>query len=93
MQPSLNRRRFLGAAAATGAVTIVPRHVLGGPGNVNVMCAIDNALYLECEGIKKDNEMLVHPLEMHDGMVQLPMVPGLAGEIKPEYIEKYRLDK
>jgi hypothetical protein len=37
--------------------------------------------------------MLVHPLEMHDGMVQLPMVPGLAGEIKPEYIERYRLDK
>ncbi len=34
MQPNLNRRRFLGAAAVTGAATIVPRHVLGGPGNV-----------------------------------------------------------
>ncbi|HOD80113.1 MAG: Glucose--fructose oxidoreductase precursor [Planctomycetes bacterium ADurb.Bin126] len=33
MQPSLNRRSFMGAAAA-GAFTIVPRHVLGGPGNV-----------------------------------------------------------
>lgn len=66
---------------------------LGGPGNVNVMCAIENALYLECEGIKKDNEMLVHPLTMRDGMVQLPQVPGMAGEIKPEYIEAYRLDK
>lgn len=29
-----NRRRFLGAAAATAAFTIVPRHVLGGPGYV-----------------------------------------------------------
>jgi hypothetical protein len=29
-----NRRRFLGTAAATAAFTIVPRHVLGGPGVV-----------------------------------------------------------
>lgn len=29
-----NRRKFLGAAAATAAFTIVPRHVLGGPGIV-----------------------------------------------------------
>src|SRR5271157_2910885 len=29
-----NRRRFLGTAAATAAFTIVPRHVLGGPGFV-----------------------------------------------------------
>ncbi|MBN1359843.1 MAG: Gfo/Idh/MocA family oxidoreductase [Sedimentisphaerales bacterium] len=30
----VTRRRFLGSAAALGAVTIVPRHVLGGAGNV-----------------------------------------------------------
>src|SRR5438552_7530805 len=29
-----NRRKFLGTAAATAAFTIVPRHVLGGPGVV-----------------------------------------------------------
>ena len=29
-----NRRKFLGSAAATAAFTIVPRHVLGGPGVV-----------------------------------------------------------
>src|ERR1700733_7840218 len=29
-----NRRKFLGTAAATAAFTIVPRHVLGGPGIV-----------------------------------------------------------
>jgi len=32
MQPQLNRRRLLASAAATGAFTIVPRAVLGGPG-------------------------------------------------------------
>jgi predicted dehydrogenase len=30
----MDRREFLGSAAATAAVTIVPRHVLGGPGYV-----------------------------------------------------------
>ena len=29
-----NRRKFLGTAAATAAFTIVPRHVLGGPGRI-----------------------------------------------------------
>jgi predicted dehydrogenase len=32
--PSLSRRRFLRGAAAVAAVTIVPRHVLGGEGQV-----------------------------------------------------------
>ncbi len=31
MTTDVNRRRFLGSAVATGALTIVPRHVLGGP--------------------------------------------------------------
>ena len=30
----MNRRRFLGGAAGVAAFTIVPRHVLGGPGQV-----------------------------------------------------------
>jgi len=35
MSPDMNRRRFLGyAAASTAAFTLVPRHVLGGPGQV-----------------------------------------------------------
>ena len=34
MTPSLDRRRFLGSALASGAFTIVPRHVLGGAGYV-----------------------------------------------------------
>ena len=34
MPANLNRRRFLAASAVTGAATIVPRHVLGGAGNV-----------------------------------------------------------
>jgi predicted dehydrogenase len=34
MKAAINRRRFLGSAVASGAFTIVPRHVLGGSGFV-----------------------------------------------------------
>ena len=34
MTPKLNRRKFLACSTAVAAVTIVPRHVLGGAGNV-----------------------------------------------------------
>jgi hypothetical protein len=34
MKPPVNRRAFIEAAAAAGALAVVPRHVLGGPGQV-----------------------------------------------------------
>ena len=34
MTRDVNRRTFMGSSAATGAFTIVPRHVLGGTGYV-----------------------------------------------------------
>ncbi len=43
-QPGITRREFVGAAASVAAFTIVPRHVLGGPGKsapsekINIAC-------------------------------------------------------
>ncbi len=34
MKSPMNRRKFLGTAAASAGITIIPRHVLGGPGIV-----------------------------------------------------------
>ena len=34
MKPDMNRRKFVGATVASGLLTIVPRHVLGGSGHV-----------------------------------------------------------
>jgi len=34
MTSNINRRRFMGAAVASGVLTVVPRHVLGGAGHV-----------------------------------------------------------
>ena len=45
--PDQNRRDFLGKAAGAAAFTIVPRHVLGGQGNV----APSDKITLGCIGI------------------------------------------
>jgi len=34
MVTNMNRRKFLGSAVASGAFTLVPRHVLGGSGYI-----------------------------------------------------------
>ncbi|MFA6560634.1 MAG: Gfo/Idh/MocA family oxidoreductase [Verrucomicrobiia bacterium] len=46
-QPHLSRRQFVSVAAATAAVSIVPRHVLGGPKHVAPSAKI-NLAYIGC---------------------------------------------
>jgi predicted dehydrogenase len=46
MSPDISRRKFLAGAAAAAGVTIVPRHVLGGPGFV----APSDKITLACIG-------------------------------------------
>ncbi len=96
IQPD-NRRaggvtEWMDIAAISEAAGLKLASHLGGSGNVNVMCAIDHVLYLECEGIKHDNEMLLYPLTMIDGEVQMPTAPGMGNELKPDFIERYRVD-
>ena len=95
IQPD-NRRaggatEWMDIAAISEAAGLGLASHLGGPGNVNVMCAIDNAVYLECEGLKKDNEMLVNPLVMKDGMIRMPEAPGMGTAVREDYIRKYRI--
>ena len=79
----------IGAIAEVSGLKVASH--LGGSGNVNVMCALDNVIYLECEGIKRDNEMLRYPLKMVDGQILLPDVPGMGNELKADFIEKYKV--
>ena len=62
MSHRLNRREFLGAAAASTALTIVPRHVLGGPGYVPPSDKI-NLAYIGTgtQGLREMIEMLPIP--------------------------------
>ena len=48
----------------------------GGPVDMNVLCAIPNAIYMESGGKQ----------EMVNGEVLAPAVPGMSSELKPDYI-------
>ena len=62
MDHDQNRRRFLGAAAATAAFTIVPRHVLGGPGYVPPSDKITLAhIGMGTEGLREISPLLQSP--------------------------------
>jgi hypothetical protein len=62
MAESQNRRRFLGTAAATAAFTIVPRHVLGGPGYVAPSDKITLAhIGMGTEGLREIVNLLAIP--------------------------------
>ena len=65
MNPSkkINRREFIGKAAATAAtITILPRHVLGGPGFVPPSDKITVAnIGCGTQGLREMGGMLTHP--------------------------------
>lgn len=62
MTPDINRRRFMGAAVATGALTIVPRHVLGGAGHVAPGDKITLAhVGMGTQGFREIGELLANP--------------------------------
>ncbi len=59
---SINRREFLGSTAATLAFTVVPRHVLGGPGYVAPSDKITLA-YIGCgtQGLREMFRLVTNP--------------------------------
>ncbi|TDF92524.1 mandelate racemase/muconate lactonizing enzyme family protein [Paenibacillus piri] len=64
----------------------------GGPANVNMLCAIPNAIFLETGSLKKENHMLKTQLTMVDGEVLLPDTPGMGTDVNEDYIRAHRVD-
>lgn len=64
----------------------------GGPGNVNVLCAAENAIYLESGSLKQENQMLKTQLVMREGAIRIPDTPGMGNDVREDYIEHYRVD-
>ncbi len=52
----------------------------GGPVNMNMLCAIPNAIYMETSG----------PQKMVNGEVLAPTAPGMSSELSPDYIAKHK---
>ena len=63
----------------------------GGPANVNILCAIPNAIYMESGSLKSENSMSVTQLKIVDGEILLPDVPGMGTEVSEDYIKAYRV--
>jgi len=63
----------------------------GGPANVNLLCAMNNSIYLETGSLKRENSVLKYRLELVDGDVLLPTAPGMATEVNEDYINKFRV--
>jgi L-alanine-DL-glutamate epimerase-like enolase superfamily enzyme len=53
----------------------------GGPVNMNILCAIPNAIYMESGGKQK----------MVNGEVLAPEVPGMSSEVNHDLIAKYKI--
>jgi L-alanine-DL-glutamate epimerase-like enolase superfamily enzyme len=53
----------------------------GGPVNMNMLCAIPNAIYMETSG----------PQKMINGEVLAPTAPGMSSELSPDYIAKHKV--
>lgn len=59
---------------------------------MNVLCAIENAIYMESGSLKEENEMYKTPLRMEKGTLFLPEVPGMGSDVDEDYIRLYRVD-
>jgi L-alanine-DL-glutamate epimerase-like enolase superfamily enzyme len=53
----------------------------GGPVNMNILCAIPNAIYMESGGKQK----------MVDGAVIAPEAPGMSSEVTRDFIAKHKV--
>ena len=58
----------------------------GGPGNVNMLCVLPNALFLESSSLKSENKMLKTRMKMVDGEILLPDAPGMGHDVDDEYV-------
>jgi L-alanine-DL-glutamate epimerase-like enolase superfamily enzyme len=61
----------------------------GGPVNVNILCALENAVYLESGSLKSENEMLKTMLRIKDSAILIPVTPGIGLDIQEDYLARY----
>src|SRR5438105_11115909 len=82
-RPTVSRREFLGAAGATAAAfTIVPRHVLGGPGQIPPSAKINVAFIgVGSQGLR----VMVNFLRQPDVQGVAVCDPNKGGSGHPQY--------
>jgi L-alanine-DL-glutamate epimerase-like enolase superfamily enzyme len=76
------------AAIADGAGLPVASHG-GGPSDLQMLLAMPNAIYME-SGSFKGVPSTIERLRMVDSAVLAPETPGMASELRPEYIRQHK---
>ncbi|MEZ5360994.1 MAG: mandelate racemase/muconate lactonizing enzyme family protein [Bryobacterales bacterium] len=62
----------------------------GGPANLHMLLAMPNAIYMET-GSLKGNSQYLEALRMQDGAVLAPEAPGMGSDMRPDWIQKYKV--
>lgn len=63
----------------------------GGPGIINILCALENSIYIESGSLKSEEDFYLYKSVMEDGCLLLPSIPGMGTDINEDYIRKYRI--
>ena len=97
IQPDLRRAggptEWLDIAAVSEAAGLKLASHGGGPAEANILCTLENAIYLESGSLKEEDHLNKVQLVMKDGMIPFPEVPGIGIDLNEEYIVKHRIDK
>jgi L-alanine-DL-glutamate epimerase-like enolase superfamily enzyme len=64
----------------------------GGPVAVNILCALENAIYIESGSLKKEDSMNKVSLVMKNGEILIPEAPGIGIDLNEDYVARYRID-
>ncbi len=62
----------------------------GGPGDLQMLLAMPNAIAME-SGSYRGRSNTIEQLHMVDSAVLAPVTPGMGTELRPEYVEKYKV--
>jgi L-alanine-DL-glutamate epimerase-like enolase superfamily enzyme len=77
------------AAIADGFGLPVASHG-GGPADMHMLLAMPNAIYME-SGSLKGRSSTIEALHMENGAVLAPQMPGMGSELRPEYIQRFKV--
>ncbi|MFP5210793.1 MAG: mandelate racemase/muconate lactonizing enzyme family protein [Acidobacteriota bacterium] len=76
-------------ALADAARLLIASHG-GGPGDLQMLLAMPNAIAME-SGSYRGRSNTIEQLHMVDSAVLAPVTPGMGTELRPEYVEKYKV--
>ena len=62
----------------------------GGPADLHMLLAMPNAIYME-SGSLKGHSSTIEALHMENSEVLAPQMPGMGSELRPEYIQKFKI--